>query len=264
MTTAIRCSKTWLETLYATYNTRKYVTPDPLQFLYDYPAPEDRELVGLVAACLAYGRVARILISVTEILKVLGPSPAVGLTTSPPRRLEKALAGFRHRFADGPAMTSLLKGARAMIGTFGSLREGFMAGYSPSDADVMPALIQFCRRLRVHGDPGHLVPQPEKGSACKRMHLFLRWMVRSDAVDPGGWHEIPPAKLIIPLDVHMHRTCLRLGATAKKNPTLKTALEITRAFAELTPQDPVRYDFALTRFGIRPELSPEMLPSWSA
>ncbi|MBW2650885.1 MAG: DUF2400 family protein, partial [Deltaproteobacteria bacterium] len=80
---------------------------------------------------------------------------------------------------------------------------------------------------------------------------FLRWMVRRDDVDPGGWDDIPPSKLVIPLDTHMHRICLALGITKRKQANMKTALEITRSFQVIAPHDPVRYDFALTRLGIR-------------
>ncbi|MCD6487215.1 MAG: TIGR02757 family protein, partial [Syntrophobacterales bacterium] len=96
-----------------------------------------------------------------------------------------------------------------------------------------------------------LLPSPAKGSACKRLNLFLRWMVRHDDVDPGGWDDISSSKLIIPLDTHMHRICLALGITKRKQADMKTALEITRSFQVMAPHDPVRYDFALTRLGIR-------------
>ena len=99
-----------------------------------------------------------------------------------------------------------------------------------------------------------LLPCPEKGSACKRFHLFLRWMVRNDAVDPGGWDGISASKLIVPLDVHMHRICMRLGLTSRAQADLKTALEVTGRFRAIVPEDPVRYDFALTRIGIRNDI----------
>ncbi|MBW2226086.1 MAG: DUF2400 family protein, partial [Deltaproteobacteria bacterium] len=99
--------------------------------------------------------------------------------------------------------------------------------------------------------PGHLVALPEKGSACKRMNLFLRWMVRKDRVDPGGWADVPLSKLIVPLDTHMHKISLQLGFTSKKQANMHAALEITDGFKNFVPDDPVKYDFSLTRFGIR-------------
>jgi len=94
-------------------------------------------------------------------------------------------------------------------------------------------------------------------SDLKRLHLFLRWMVRRDEVDPGGWESVTPARLIVPLDTHMHRIALRLGLTSRKQANLRTAGEITAAFRALERDDPVRYDFCLTRLGIRNDMSIE-------
>ncbi len=98
---------------------------------------------------------------------------------------------------------------------------------------------------------GRLLCHPAAGSACKRLNLYLRWMVRRDDVDPGGWTGVSPARLVIPLDVHMHRIGRGLGLTQSRYANLRTALEITAAFRRIAPDDPVRYDFALTRLGIR-------------
>lgn len=244
-----------LEALYRNLNQRKFVHPDPLEFLYAYESVRDREIVGLIAACLAYGRVAQILKSVRTILQAMGPSPTAFLSSTGPEALDVRLEGFKHRFASGAHIRDMLMGARAMIEQDGSLYQAFMKGFKPSDQSVVPALDLFCRRLSASGDPGHLIPLPHRGSACKRMNLFLRWMVRADAVDPGGWAGIPKSRLIIPLDVHMHRIALRLGLTRRKAGNLATALEVTAGFARWVPEDPVRYDFALTRLGIRGDMS---------
>ena len=95
-----------------------------------------------------------------------------------------------------------------------------------------------------------LLPSPESGSACKRLNLFLRWMVRSDAVDPGGWSGVSPAMLIVPLDTHMHRIAAKLGLTKRRAADFRAAREVTGAFRTIAPEDPVKYDFALTRLGI--------------
>ena len=244
-----------LEALYQDINRREFVHPDPLEVLYAYESVRDREIVGLIAASLAYGRVAQILKSVRTILQAMGPSPAAFLADAGPEALDVGLDGFKHRFATGAHVRDMLMGARAMIEQDGSLYHAFMKGFKTADRSVIPALDLFCRRLSASGDPGHLIPLPHRGSACKRMNLFLRWMVRTDAVDPGGWSGIPRSKLIIPLDVHMHRIALRLNLTQRKAGNLATALEVTAGFARWVPEDPVRYDFALTRLGIRGDMS---------
>ncbi len=100
---------------------------------------------------------------------------------------------------------------------------------------------------------GHLVPSPEKGSACKRLLLYLKWMIRKDDVDPGGWN-LDPSKLVVPLDTHMYYITSKLGFTNRKSADLKTALEVTDVFKKISPNDPTKYDFALTRLGIKNEL----------
>jgi uncharacterized protein (TIGR02757 family) len=136
---------------------------------------------------------------------------------------------------------------------YGSLLECFLAGWNEEDSTVLPGLDAFVKAFPVKtaGCWGGFLPSPAGGSACKRLNLFMRWMVRQDAVDPGGWGQIPPSKLIVPLDVHMHRIGLNLRLTGRRQADLRTAVEVTQAFKEFAPEDPVRYDFALTRLGIR-------------
>ena len=100
------------------------------------------------------------------------------------------------------------------------------------------------------------LPSPDGGSACKRLNLFLRWMVRKDNVDPGIWQSIPASHLIVPLDTHMHRIAKAMGLTSRKQADIQSAIEITGAFSFIRPADPVRYDFALTRLGIKPGTPP--------
>jgi uncharacterized protein (TIGR02757 family) len=126
---------------------------------------------------------------------------------------------------------------------------------SSGDETVLPALGEFAEELRSLGGLGdcHLLPRPERGSACKRLNLYLRWMVRQDQVDPGGWEGVSPARLVVPLDTHMRRLCAAMGFTRRSCAGMRAALEATARFREIAPEDPVRYDFALTRLGIRPD-----------
>jgi uncharacterized protein (TIGR02757 family) len=135
-----------------------------------------------------------------------------------------------------------------------------MSSFNADDDTILPALSALVSQLDIFNpaDKNSLLPSPIKGSACKRINLFLRWMIREDRVDPGGWKGVPPSKLIIPLDTHMHKICLEANITNRKQADMRTALEITRVFREIAPEDPTRYDFALTRLGIRKELNPEL------
>ena len=245
--------KEQLETLYAFYNSRKWVHPDPLEFLYDYGDLKDREVAGLIASSLAYGRVAQILKSVSGVLKKMGPSPYDFLMSATPSSLRRTYSDFKHRFTTGEELAMTLIGAKAVIERFGSLYNCFLSGFNEDDDTILTGLSFLVKELRtnLNGRSNSLLPLPERGSACKRLNLFLRWMVRRDRVDPGGWDRVNPAKLIIPIDTHMYRICLLLKLTGRKNVDMRTAKEITFAFRKIVPEDPVRYDFALTRLGIR-------------
>jgi len=248
-----------LEALYGAYNRREYVSPDPLEFLYLYDAPADREAVGLIASSLAYGRVASILSAVRRVLGLLGRSPAEALASAGLEELREGLSGFAHRFASGDEIARFLYGAGRAIETHGSLERLFLSGYRAPDIwggmeNFADAILDFASLPQ-----SHLLPRPSKGSACKRMALFLRWMAREDDVDPGGWNGVSPRDIIVPLDTHMHRISSGFGFLARKAADGKAAALVTEGFRAYRPDDPVRYDFALTRFGIRSEMSVKSL-----
>jgi uncharacterized protein (TIGR02757 family) len=183
----------------------------------------------------------------------MGPSPRDFLERTGEHDLREIFRGFRHRFTTDEELTGLLTGAQKAIRRHGSLGACFRAGLSRGDDTTLPALAAFVREVDplAHERASSLLPDPARGSACKRLHLFLRWMVRSDEIDPGGWSGISPAKLLIPLDTHMYRICSSLGMTSRAQADGRTAREITEAFKTVAPRDPVRYDFSLTRMGMR-------------
>jgi len=247
-----------LERLYSKYNHRKYVHPDPLEFLYKFPDPADREIIALLAACLAYGRVWQILRSINWCLDILDYSPKAFLVSSTERHIEKTFADFSYRFTKGPEMARFMIGLKRAVAKYGRLENIFTCNKRLSGAEATIGKVKNAvdELLNLAELPKtYLLPDPAKKSACKRLFLFLRWMVRTDEVDPGGWTSIASSDLVIPLDTHMFHIARDLGFTKRKQANLATALEITAAFKNLRPDDPVKYDFVLTRFGIRDELS---------
>jgi uncharacterized protein (TIGR02757 family) len=248
-----------LEELYSTYNKRDFVSPDPLQFLYNYENLPDREIVALTAASLAYGRVSQILKSVQQILDAISPSPLGFIMEKSDCEVRRTFQSFKHRFTTGDDIAYLFAGIKSALNKYNSLEACFASGYSSNDKNIIPALDHFSTTLcQFFPDrKSYLIPAPQRGSACKRPMLFLRWMVRRDEVDIGGWNTIPKSKLIIPLDTHMHKISTQFGLTSRKSADLKSAVEITGAFSEINPSDPVKYDFALTRFGIRDDMKIE-------
>lgn len=242
-----------LEDLYERYNDRAFVSPDPLSYLYDYRDPADREIVGLIASTLAFGTVKQIGASIEAALEPMGSSPAVYLDGSTAQEIRNDFSRFKHRWITGDDLSFMLFGAKRAITEHGSLGACFHEGFEEAHHDIIPALERFIDTLTrdtVFSCRG-MLPSPCRKSACKRANLFLRWMIRSDSVDPGGWNGIPSSKLVVPLDTHMHRIGLALGFTDRRQPDIKTAREITDAFREIAPHDPVKYDFSLTRLGIR-------------
>lgn len=213
-----------------------------------------------MASSLAYGRVAQILRSVRRVLDALGPHPRHFLLEGS-ERLPEALAGFKHRFTTSEDVVTLLARAAQALQEHGSLEELLRACLAEVEGrDLLPALDRFADALWPADRGGFpLIAAPRDGSACKRLFLFLKWMVRHDGVDPGGWTVLGPEDLIMPVDTHIHAIAARLGLTARKQADLRSALEITDAFRRICPRDPTRYDFVLTRFGIRSGMSEEDL-----
>ncbi|MCK5310483.1 MAG: TIGR02757 family protein, partial [Desulfobacteraceae bacterium] len=207
----------------------------------------------------AYGRVEMIMKIVEKILEKLKPSPFDYLLNHTKQDIIDAFKGFKYRFANETHLTSLLWGIKEILERFSSLENCFYSGWSSDDKTVMPGLTFLSEQITGNKEIGHLLADPKKNSACKRSHLFLRWMVRKDLVDPGGWDKVNLSQLIIPLDTHMYKIGVMLKFTRRKSQDIKTAIEITNGFKNILPSDPVKYDFCLTRFGIRKDLSMDHL-----
>ncbi|MCP4672839.1 MAG: TIGR02757 family protein [Desulfobacula sp.] len=248
-----------LENIYSQFNQREYVDPDPLLFLYDYPEKKNREIAGFIAACLAYGRVEQIMKTVSHVIAKLDPSPFDYLMERRKKDIAKDFQNFQYRFSKKVHLINLLYGIREVITRFDSLENCFYKGWTSNDETILPGLIFFSQQIDKNKKAGHLLADPLKKSACKRSLLYLRWMVRKDPVDPGGWEKISPAQLIVPLDTHMHKIGIMLGFTKRKSPDMKTALEITKGFKKFERDDPVKYDFCLTRFGIQRDMNMDQL-----
>jgi uncharacterized protein (TIGR02757 family) len=243
------------EKIYQQFNKRRYVHPDPLEFLYNYKTVRDREIAGLIASSLAYGRVQQILKSVSRILDPMGASPFEFLMGSDMPEVMSLYSDFKHRFTTGSEVVHLLKGLKLLLCDFGSI-ENFLCLKRGDEKTLIKPLDDLVNFLEEKGglEKSSLLSRPSRGSACKRHLLFLKWMTRKDEVDPGGWDRITPDKLIMPVDTHIFSIACKLGMTRRKQANLKTAVEITESFRSITPMDPTKYDFVLTRFGIRAEM----------
>jgi uncharacterized protein (TIGR02757 family) len=246
--------------LYRKYSHPRFIDPDPLLFVYHYSQPRDMEIAAFLAALLAYGRVQHIKNSLTRLFAYMGDSPFEFVKNFDKRKRQK-IHNFKHRFTTGDCLSDLMELLRNVLAQYGSIEKFFLQGYNPNDENIVPSLDRFSNSLLTMYAENHngrlsnglrfLLPKPSAGSACKRLNLFLRWMVRDDDIDAGLWKSVDKAKLIVPLDVHMGRLCRILKLYDQKSPSLTAAVKITESFARIQPADPVKYDFALSRIGIR-------------
>jgi len=246
-----------LERLYREFDWARRTDKDAIQFPLRYPDPLDREVVALLAACLAYGRVDLFGPWVEWILSRMGPSPSRFVLGFDPLKDAQRFYGFRYRFNRPRDIAAFCLACQRLLARHGSLRACFLSGYSPRDPDVGSALERFVRsfrcqdlspifpRGRLSRGYRHLFPLPSTGGPCKRLHLFLRWMVRREPPDFGLWREVPPSKLLMPIDTHVENMSRAIGLTRRKSRNRRMAMEITEQLRLLDSDDPVKYDFSL-------------------
>ena len=235
----------FLEDTYTLYNRREDIHPDPLEFLYRYKDPEDIEIVALICSSLAYGRVSQILKSIQKVLLPMEKtSPRSFIEMYEKKDFKRIYSSFKHRFTTSDDLVKMLVSIKKTVSKYGSIKGGFLSFYD--DSNYLEGVSKFCREFGVIKS---FFPDPMQ-STCKRLHLFLRWMIRSDNVDLGIWHEVPTKNLYVPVDTHMLRVYSILSGDKKLGSGLSTAKKIRDFFAEFNPKDPTKYDFCLTRFGI--------------
>lgn len=232
---------------------------DPVEFVHRYQALEDKEIVALIAASLAFGNVKALRAKIEDALTRLGPN--IALAADDPANIKARLKGWRHRVYRDRDLAGLVIGARRVQRASGSLGAA-LASELARAADLRSALSAWVSLIRRDGalDPGgpgetsrgaaHILADPSKGSAVKRLMLLLRWMARpADGVDLGLW-QVPTERLLMPVDTHIHKLSRNLGFTDRADVSWKTAEEITAAMRRFDPKDPVKYDFALCHMGM--------------
>ncbi len=254
-----------LERLLATCDRAAHVARDPVEVVHGERLPLDQELVGLLASAVAYGRVGLFKPRLIRLVEALGSEPSRLARAATPAELLQATAEFSYRMTGPAEVAALLYAAGRAQQRFGSLGQLVQRCFEASGGHWREALDRFVATLwefdltPFAGQPrptrrlAHLVASPGGQSACKRLNLFARWMVRpADGVDLGLWR-IPAAVLVIPLDTHVHRLSRFLGLTRRPDLSWRTAEEITARLRHLDPDDPVKFDFALSHLGISGE-----------
>ena len=217
--------------------------------------------MGFIASIFAYGNVTQIINSIERIKTIVGKKPHKYIIKFSTKDYED-FKGLKHRFYTEADIINLFLVMSRVYKTYVSLKNLFLHCYNPNEQNLKNAISKFSDHFieiikeiigqkKVSSGLKFMFPKPEKGSACKRMNLFLRWMVRKDELDFGLWDEIPASKLIIPVDTHIAKICTSLKLTTRKNVSWNMAEEITENLKKFDPVDPVKYDFALCHIGMR-------------
>lgn len=245
-----------LDRLYVKYNNENYIHPDPYEFVLRYKNKNDQEVVGLIASSFAVGNVFQILKFLESVFKKMGESPYQYLLNTSEQDIETGFKGFYYRYYKDFHITEFFKNISRVLKEHDNI-ENWVVSKMDDDSDTYFPL--FKRLSADFNLSSALIPKSTGNSAFKRLALFFRWMVRDDDLDLGLWKKLTPRKLIIPLDIHMMSISKILGFTTSSANSMSNVLKITAEFRKLNPDDPVKWDFSLSRLGIHPDLDYEEL-----
>lgn len=244
--------KEFLDAKVEEFNRVDFIALDPIQVPHQFKKKQDIEIAGLMAAVFAWGQRATIIHKANDFLKRMDGAPHDFLLHHKPHDL-KSFTSFRHRTFNATDALYFIAFLKHFYSGHDSLEHAFRVEAGDEHTGrglahfhhVFFSLADFPPRTKKH------IPTPERHSACKRINMFLRWMVRKDnkGVDFGIWQNIAPAQLICPFDLHVDRVARQLKLIRRKQADWETALELTAVLRKLDPADPVKYDFALFGLG---------------
>jgi uncharacterized protein (TIGR02757 family) len=245
---------------YAHYHRLEYLSIDPLVIVRALRNRADREIGGFIAAMISYGRVETTIRNVENLFSIMGRRPAQFVFSTDFTAKRRALRGFKHRFNDGDDLALLLQAIASLARDAGSMEPLLRQALDTSESGMRGALACFSETIRcraaeispeIKGSFFFLVPTPATGSACKRLNMFLRWMVRpDDGIDMGVWKSIPTSALVVPVDTHIANIARAEKITKRTSADWRMAEEITAYLRRIDPFDPVRFDFSLCRLGM--------------
>lgn len=249
-----------LNSIFKDFHKPEYLKMDPLICVHEYKKEKDIEVAGLISSALAYGRVEIIIRNIKRIFKIISNQPAEFAVSTDFQSKIKAFENYKHRFNDALDVALLFETTSLILRRFGSIGDYFSSLDGIDDDTVERQLDCFTNGFKSLAESilgkrkesfQYLFPSPSSGSACKRMNMYLRWMVRkNDLIDFGIWKDIYSSRLIMPVDTHVASMATKLDLTGRKNPDWKMAVEITESLREIDPEDPIKYDFSLCRAGM--------------
>ncbi len=253
-----------LEFAYRDFHSVYHRNMDPISFAHKYEDNSDKEVVAFISSLLSYGNVKAILKSLNYVFGVLNPSPYTAILK---RKFLGKLEGFSHRFTKGEDLEIVFFWLSQILEKYNSI-ESFFFNENNGNFSTKSLIIQFVNKFisfplekkllnsfkKRSCQILYLLPSPQKGSACKRMNLFLRWVCRKkDSIDLGLWTKLSPSMLMLPVDVHIMRTLRLLKLTKAKSPSWKVVEDATGFLRKLDPNDPIKFDFALCHLSMNGE-----------
>ncbi len=261
------------EWAYQQYHAAPHRAQDPLDVVHTYLDPKDREIAAFYGALLAYGNVTTIISSLKKVLSPFGESLHSSLSSDFERHRWE---GFKHRFTTGEDILILSFWLGTAVSKHGSLEKFFIASDLPLNSPMKDLISDFVRRLWETPLPAnlakikikrnrnlkYLLSNPTDGSACKRLNMFFRWVVRNDdGIDLGLWKSLSPSQLMLPIDTHLLKVLTQLKWTRSKNVTWRTVEETTGYLRLISATDPIKYDFALCHLGMSGQKLPKEIPN---
>jgi uncharacterized protein (TIGR02757 family) len=250
--------KNYLETIYEQFHKPSFMRIDPLLCVHTFSNDNDIEACAFLASSIAYGRAEMIIRNVNLLLEMMEHEPSSFIMNTSLKEKKNRFKGFKHRFNTSDDIALLLECVRAIRLEHGSLETLFTD--VPQRETIKENLDHYTFAIKkiarnvsksVANTFDYLLPSPSSGSACKRLNMFLRWMVRDrDGIDFGLWKNVSPSSLIMPVDTHIARIATTLGFTKRTTADWRMAEEITGALRKFDNNDPVRYDFSLCRTGM--------------
>lgn len=250
--------KATLDELVDRYNRPSFIEDDPIQIPHRFQDKQDIEISGLLTATIAWGQRKTILNNADKLMQIMGHAPHDFVLNASEKELEEIQ--FVHRTFNETDLRYFIKTLRSIYLDNNSLEGLFLP--AKEESDLFPAIERYRQFLIDLNEPGRTskhIANPAKGAAAKRIHMFLRWMVRKDdrGVDFGIWNTIPMSKLSCPLDVHTGNNARSLGLLKRKQNDRRAVEELDSSLRSMDSSDPVKYDFALFGMGVDPLLKLE-------
>lgn len=244
--------KPFLDTLYSRYNSKAFLSSDPIKWVHQFKTPAQIEISAFLCSVFAYGRVEQIHHVLEKLFSVLGFDPVSFLRENSETNITHSVSGIYYRFYTSHDIGILLGFLKKQYSSSNSIERLF--SIENGEISIKPLFEEWSFYLRSQlaetFGTSYMIPDPDKKSASKRLMMFLRWMIRKDEIDLGIWKTFSTDQLLIPMDTHLSRICFYLGLSANSLSTYKNSKLVTQNLKQYDPKDPVKYDFAISRLGI--------------